>query len=80
MNAIAESPLFLNNDLRDRLINAGNHIIDFILRPDFKQITEKAIPDKWRCANENDHPHIVTIDFAICKDANDNYVPKLIEL
>jgi hypothetical protein len=72
--------LFLSDDFRDRLINAGDHIIDFILRPDFKQLTEKAIPDKWRCANENTHPHMILIDFGIWKDTDGQIVPKLIEL
>jgi hypothetical protein len=77
---LAESPLFLSDDFRDRLINAGSHIIDFILRPDFKQLTEKTIPDKWRCANENTHPHIITMDFGIWKDTDGKIVPRLIEL
>ncbi|CAF1283884.1 unnamed protein product [Rotaria sp. Silwood1] len=77
---IAEFPLFLNDEFRDRLIDASNHIIDFILRPDFKQITEKSIPDKWHCANENDHPHFIQLDFGICRDQYGDTVPKLIEL
>ena len=77
---IAESPLFLSRDLCNRLVKAGSDIWDFILHPDFKKITEKAIPDKWRCANEADHPHIVTIDFAIGKDEDGHFIPKLIEL
>ncbi|CAF1154891.1 unnamed protein product [Adineta ricciae] len=77
---IAESPIFLSNDFRDRIIMAGNYIIDFILHPDFKQITEDSIPKKWRCANENNHPHVIIMDFAIHNDTNGNLVPKLIEL
>ncbi|CAF1541211.1 unnamed protein product [Adineta ricciae] len=77
---IAESPVFLTNDFRDRIIAAGNNIIDFILRPDFKRITEDSIPDRWRCANENDHPHFILIDFGTHKDTNGNIVPRLIEL
>jgi hypothetical protein len=36
---IAESPLFLTDEFRDKLIDAGTRIIDFIVCPDFKQIT-----------------------------------------
>ncbi|CAF1539344.1 unnamed protein product, partial [Adineta steineri] len=43
---LAESPLFVKDEFRDILIAAGDHIINFILRSDFKQITEQAIPDK----------------------------------
>jgi len=77
---VAETPIFLTADFRDKLITAGNDIIDTILQPDFKQLTERAIPDKWRVANENDHPHFIALDFAVCKDGTGTLVPKLIEL
>jgi hypothetical protein len=77
---VAETPVFLTADFRDKLIAAGNDIVDTILRLDFKELTERAIPDFWRVANENDHPHFIALDFGICKDDQGNIVPKLIEL
>ena len=77
---VAETPVFLTDDFRDKLISAGDNIITTILQPNFKQLTERAIPEKWRVANENDHPHFIALDFGICKDAAGNIVPKLIEL
>src|SRR5207249_1682685 len=77
---VAETPVFLTADFRDRLIAAGNDIVDTILRPDFKELTERAIPDKWRVAHENDHPHFIALDFGVCKDEDGNIVPKLIEM
>jgi hypothetical protein len=77
---VAETPVFLTDDFRDKLISAGNDIIDVILQPDFKQITERAIPEKWRVAHENDHPHFIALDFGVCKDDEGYIVPKLIEL
>lgn len=77
---VAETPVFLTDDFRDKLLAAGQDVIDVILQPDFKQLTERAIPDKWRVANENDHPHFIALDFGICKDERGNIVPKLIEL
>jgi hypothetical protein len=77
---VAETPVFLTEDFRDKLISAGDDIVDTILQPDFKEITERAIPEKWRVANENDHPHFIALDFGVCKDENGNIVPKLIEL
>jgi hypothetical protein len=56
---VAETPLFLSSDFRDRLLAAGDDIIATLLRPDFKKLTERAIPDKWSVANENDHPHFI---------------------
>lgn len=77
---LAETPIFLTDDFRDKLVAAGQDIINVILQPDFKQLTERAIPEKWRVANENDHPHFIALDFGICKDQNGQIVPKLIEL
>ena len=77
---VAESPVFLTDDFRDKLLAAGKDIIDVILQPDFKALTERAIPEKWNVAKENDHPHFIALDFGVCKDNEGNIVPKLIEL
>jgi len=77
---VAETPVFLTDDFRDKLVTAGNDIIKTILQPDFKQLTERAIPGKWNVANENDHPHFIALDFGVCKDEKGKIVPKLIEL
>jgi hypothetical protein len=65
---VAETPVFLTNDFRDKLLAAGEDIIQVILQPDFKQLTGRAIPEKWNVANENDHPHFIALDFGVCKD------------
>ena len=57
---VAETPVFLTDDFRDKLLAAGEDIINVILQPDFKQLTERAIPEKWNVANENDHPHFLS--------------------
>jgi len=77
---VAETPVFLTDDFRDKLVSAGNDIVKTILQPNFKQLTQRAIPEKWNVANENDHPHFIALDFGVCKDDAGNIVPKLIEL
>jgi len=77
---VAETPIFLTDDFRDKLLVAGEDIINVILQPDFKELTERAIPEKWRVAHENGHPHFIALDFGVCKDENGQIVPKLIEL
>lgn len=77
---IAETPVFLTDDFRDKLVRAGNEIIATTLKPNFKQLSERAIPNKWRVANENGHPHFIALDFGVCKDDADSIVPKLIEM
>jgi len=77
---LAETPVFIPADLKVQLIAAGQAIIDFISRPDFKDLTAEAIPAEWQVPNENDHPHFMAFDFGICKDENGRLVPRLIEL
>ncbi|RFZ91837.1 hypothetical protein D0C36_10330 [Mucilaginibacter conchicola] len=77
---VAETPVFLTDDFRDKLIQAGQDIIDVITASNFKDLSEKAIPEKWRVANENDHSHFIALDFGVCKDDAGNIVPKLIEM
>ncbi|MBG6236693.1 hypothetical protein IWX76_003287 [Pedobacter sp. CAN_A7] len=77
---VAETPIFIPKELAEKLVQAGEELIQFIKRPDFKDLTQGAIPDYWNVPGENDHPHFLTFDFAICKDASGTLVPKLIEL
>ncbi|MGN8072299.1 hypothetical protein [Mucilaginibacter sp. 22184] len=77
---VAETPVFLADDFRDKLMAAGEGIMDTILQAGFKELTERSIPDKWRLPNENAHPHFIALDFGVCKDADGRIVPKLIEL
>lgn len=77
---VAETPLFIPQDLKMQLITAGEDIIRLIKQPDFKTITQKAIPPEWEVPNENDQPHFLTFDFGICKNEEGRLVPKLIEM
>ena len=77
---VAETPIFIPKDLTKKLIDAGEEIIKLIKRPNFKELTKKAIPKLWDVPNENDHPHFLTFDFGICKDENGELQPMLIEM
>lgn len=76
----AETPVFIPADLKDQLIAAGEEILELIRQPDFKKLTEKAIPEEWMVPNENGHPHFLAVDFGICKDETGRLVPRLIEM
>lgn len=76
----AETPIFISDDFKEQLIAAGEEIIKLIRQPNFKALTANAIPPEWLVPNENDHPHFLAFDFAVCKDENDRLVPRLIEM
>lgn len=77
---VAETPVFVPAGLRDKLIAAGENLIDVIARPDFKARTEAAIPPHQRVPNEDERPEFLTFDFAVCRDARGELEPQLIEL
>ena len=77
---LAETPIFVPAQLRDKLIRAGQDIIDVLQRPDFKALTDAAIPPQQRVPNEDAHATFLTFDFAVCRDTNGELEPQLIEM
>lgn len=77
---IAETPVFLTDDFIEKCRSAGEEIIDFIIQPDFKKNTEKAIPIGMFTPNEDDCPQLLSIDFAISQNEMGELTPYLIEL
>ena len=77
---IAESPIFIPNQLKQKLITAGEEMIALIKQPNFKELTKNSIPKDWNVPNENDHPHFLTFDFGLCKDEAGEISPMLIEM
>ena len=77
---VAESPIFIPEDLKQKLIAAGDEIIALIKQSNFKELTQNAIPKEWEVPNENDHPHFLTFDFGLCKDTDGTISPMLIEM
>ena len=76
---ISETPVFVPKSFKRRIEEASAEIVNVILRKDIKEITEKAVPDFLRVPGEDDHTHLLAIDFAVCKDENGDLIPQLIE-
>lgn len=77
---VAETPVFVPKDLKIKLLQACNDIIEVLLKPDFKEKTNRAIPENQNVPNEDAHPSFLAIDFAVCKDESGELSPQLIEL
>ncbi len=77
---LAETPVFVPKDLGAKIIEAGEKIIDVIVAPDFKEKTKNAVPADCLVPNENAHSSFMAFDYAVCKDAEGNLIPQLIEL
>jgi hypothetical protein len=77
---VAESPVFVGRVFSQKLMDASNEIIDFIVRPDFKKLTEAAIPPQLNVPNETDHTLFLALDYAVVKNDQNELVPQLIEM
>ena len=77
---VAETPVFIPVALRDKLLAAGQDIINVIQQPNFKQLTEAAIPASQRVPNEDEHAEFLTFDFAVCRNTEGELEPQLIEM
>jgi len=77
---MAETPVFVPKEFLTQLISACESIVDVILRPDFKELTQDAIPKNLLVPNENKYPHCITFDFGICLNENGGLELQLIEM
>jgi hypothetical protein len=78
---ISETPLFLSNDLKNKLLKACDELCKQVTSADFKVKMEDAVPLHLNIPGENDHPEFFVFDFGICQDKNSGqFIPKLIEL
>lgn len=77
---IAETPVFLPDDLLQHLLKACEQLSEPILRPDFKKLSQGALMAGQEVPGETDHTTFLQMDFAVCKDENGNLIPQLIEI
>jgi hypothetical protein len=77
---VAESPIFVDKALKQKLLDASHQIVDFLVRDDFKKLTEKSIPGNLKVPNETNHTMFLALDFAIVKNDLGNLQPQLIEM
>lgn len=77
---VAETPVFIDSFIKDRMIDCCEHIISFIQSKEFLTKTERAIPSDEKMGNEGKHPHFIAFDFGIAEDSNGSHYPALIEM
>lgn len=77
---VAETPIFIPQALKEKLIASGEEIISLIKQDNFKDLTQNAIPQQWNVPNETSHPHFLTFDYGLCKNEKGEVTPMLIEM
>lgn len=76
---VAESPVFVGKDFKNKLLKASSEIIDFLVSGKLKSQTEKAIPANLRVPGETDHTLFLALDFAVVREGG-QLEPRLIEM
>ncbi|TAE18589.1 MAG: hypothetical protein EAY72_00555 [Bacteroidetes bacterium] len=77
---VAETPIFVDKDFKNKMLSACEHIVDVITQTNFKILTEGAIPANNRVKGSDDHCHFIAFDFGICKNEQGELEPQLIEM
>ena len=76
---VAETPAFIPTSVRDHLMRACDDVLDVVTRKDFAERSAAAIPPGEFVPNQDEHPLFLQLDFGLCRNAEGEVVPQLIE-
>ena len=78
---VAETPIFLPRTLLDEMAASGAEMAHHLIGdPVYLEAARQAIPAAYRVAAETPHPHFLTSDFALVREAAGALVPRLVEI
>ncbi|HEX8173260.1 MAG TPA: hypothetical protein VF824_22185 [Thermoanaerobaculia bacterium] len=77
---LAETPVFLPDDFKERVTESANAILTQLSNPALIERMKSAIPERWNTPGMDALPSLAQVDFAIVRAADGTLVPKLIEL
>lgn len=76
---LAETPIFLPDDFKAKLVTNAHEIVKQLSDPSRIDRMKKAIPKQWDTPGMKGLPSFTQVDFAVVEETG-RYVPKLIEL
>ncbi len=77
---VAETPVFIPRDFKNKIIDACESIVDVIVDEKFSRLTESAVPPDLKVKNESGPPQFIAFDFGVCINKEGEYEPQLIEM
>jgi hypothetical protein len=78
---VAETPVFFPKSLLDEMASIGAELTRrLVADTEYLAESARAIPEAWRAADETPHPHFMTVDFGLVKEADGRLSPRLVEL
>lgn len=77
---IAETPVFISSDLREKLFEACEGILDVLVQPNFKDLSASALTTGQVVPDEDEHTLFLQMDFGVCWGKDGTLEPQLIEI
>ncbi len=78
---IAETPCFFPESMLNSIAAAGAELTHQLVdSPEYMRISAASVPDRFRVPNESSHPHFMTADFGLVREADGTLSPRLVEL
>lgn len=78
---VAETPCFFPPELMERLVRTGEELTAELLgNAQYMRDSDAAIPAEYRVPSEDEHPHFMTVDFGLVRNAAGDLEPKLVEM
>ncbi len=78
---VAETPCFFPQPLLEAMASIGAELtLRLINDPAYMARSLAAIPERWRCADQNAHPHFLTADFGLVRNGDGSLAPRLVEM
>jgi hypothetical protein len=78
---VAETPCFFAPELMESMVRAGVELTAQLVGNDsYMQESNAAIPAEWCVPKQDKHPHFMTVDFGLVRDAAGELRPKLVEM
>jgi hypothetical protein len=77
---VCEMPIFVADEFRLEMEEAGREIIRQCTSPEAIQRTDATLQDRYRVPNEHARPLFAVTDFAVTRDDDGHFKPRLIEL
>jgi hypothetical protein len=78
---VSETPCFFAPELMQHMVQAGVELTAQLLdNAEYMRASAEAIPEAFRVPKQDAHPHFMTVDFGLVRDANGELQPKLVEM
>jgi hypothetical protein len=78
---VAETPCFFTGEMMERMVRAGVELTAQLLENRrYMEESRAAVPEEWRVPHQDSHPHFMTVDFGLVRDAEGELQPRLVEL